>query len=509
MLQFLNPIWFFAAAALLIPVIIHLWNIKPGKVLKVGSTALITAASRKSSRSFKLLDIPLLLLRCLLLLMLALLLAFPVLEQRLKVIKVKGWVMLPKEDFSTGYAKYKTGIDSLLKLGYEFHYFNTGLPKADLTKLLTGKKDITVLDTTLKQPANYWSLLTRVDDQVPAYMPVYLYTTNTIDHFSGDKAAVNLNLHWNTFGGKDSVSTWIQDAWFTDNKAIRVVKGISRSSGTSYQYANIQSDKGNSQFIINVNNGRASVSLAGDKSEPVIVDTSTLKIAIYTDRYQTDAGYLKAALDAAGAFLQRKVVIKQYTNPSLIPANESWIFWLSAQSVPDKFFRQQVNIFAYQAGKQVAITSWLGTNNRFATPAGTVQIPLFKTVNAPGNIAGVLWRDGFGNPMLSNEGRIKANYFQFYTHFNPAWNDMVWDSSFPQIILELISTPADKNSSTHDRRTISAEQIQPVKNNEARVMADKFTVKKELANYFWLALIVVFFAERWLATRTKTIQING
>jgi UDP-N-acetylglucosamine:LPS N-acetylglucosamine transferase len=57
----------FALAALSIPVIIHLWNIRPGKTLKVGSISLITEASKSTKRSFKLLDILLLIIRCLLL----------------------------------------------------------------------------------------------------------------------------------------------------------------------------------------------------------------------------------------------------------------------------------------------------------------------------------------------------------------------------------------------------------------------------------------------------------
>ena len=508
-MQFLNPTWLFATAAILIPVIIHLWNIKPGKVLKIGSTSLITAASRKSSRSFKLLDIPLLLLRCLLLLLMAFLLALPFLEQRLKVVKAKGWVMLPKEDFSTGYKKYKASIDSLLKLGYEFHYFNNGLPKADLAKLLIEKKDITSLDTILIQPANYWGLLSQVDNQVPADMPVYLYTSNNINHFNGRKAAVNLSLHWNTFSSKDSVTTWVQDAWFTNNKAIRVVKGISTPYGTTYQYANIQSDKGDSQFIINVNNGQPTVSLANNKNEAVAVDTSTLKIAVYTDRYQTDVSYLKAALDASAAFSQRKVVIKQYSNPNLIPSDQSWIFWLSELAVPGRLLQQPVKIFAYEGGKQSSVTSWINTDGQFATPAGTVQVPLFKIVNASDEFKNVIWHDGFGHPVLAVNEQKKAQIYHYFTRFSPTWNNLVWDTSFPRIILELISKPADRNLTVYDRRVISTEQIQLVKNMETRVMAAKFTVMKELANYFWLALVVVFFVERWLATRTKTIQANG
>ncbi len=506
MLQFLNPIWFFAAAAIIIPVIIHLWNIKPGKVLKVGSTALITAASRKSSRSFKLLDIPLLLLRCLLLLLLAFLLAFPVLEQHIKVVKAKGWVMLPKEDFSAGYTKYKTSVDSLLKLGYEFHYFNSGLPKADLLKLLAGRTDISKLDTALTQPANYWSLISEADNKAPSDVPVYVYTTATISHFAGNKPAVNIDLHWKTFNTKDTVSKWIQDAWLTNSKVVRVVKGIGKPSGTSFQYVNIQSDKGGPQFKLTVDNGQAKVNLTGSKNAPITVDTSVIKIGIYTDHYQADAGYLKAALDASGQFSQRKIVIKQYTSPALIPVDQNWLFWLSDQVVPDRFLQQPAKIFAYESGKQGAITSWISTDDQFAAPSGMVQVPLFKLTNTSRNFTKILWHDGFGHPILAKESRKKSTYFHFFTRFNPTWNDLVWDSSFPKVILKLIADTPEKYIADHDRRIISVDQILPLKTNEIHAVAAKFIMKKELDIYFWLALVLVFFLERWLATRTKMIN---
>ena len=66
MLQLLNPIWLFAIGGIVIPLIIHLWNIKKGKTLKVGSISLLGESSRQSAKSLKLIDLLLLFLRCLL-----------------------------------------------------------------------------------------------------------------------------------------------------------------------------------------------------------------------------------------------------------------------------------------------------------------------------------------------------------------------------------------------------------------------------------------------------------
>ncbi|NCD71469.1 BatA domain-containing protein [Mucilaginibacter agri] len=509
MLQFLNPIWFFAAAAMLIPVLIHLWNIRPGKVLKVGSTSLITAASRRSSRSFNLLDILLLLLRCLLLLLLAILLTAPIWQKHVTLAKAKGWVLLPRENFSEGYQHYKTSIDSLTKQGYEFHYFNTDFPKVDLTKLLAETKDLKTIDSVSAQPSSYWDILKQLDNRTPSNLPVYLYTTNSANRFVGDKPQAALNLHWQTFTPADSVTTWVHNAWFNSNNTIRVVEGNSKPSGTTYNYTDIQADKGNSQFTVNVNNGRPEISLANSKAKPVSVDTATLSIAIYNDGKTADAGYLKAALDAVAQFTQRKITVKQYSSANAIPVGESWIFWLSEQPFAARLLQKHSKIFAYQTGKTQTVNTSISTTTDFALPNGSTQIPMFKLVAATRNSGEMMWHDGFGHPVLTVEKQDNAEVYHFYSRFNPTWNDMAWDSSFPKLMLQLIITPAKNTMSEYDRRTLSNEQIQPVKVSETHVVADKFTIQKELGKYFWLALIAIFMVERWLATRYKTVQSNG
>ncbi|MEJ0102079.1 MAG: BatA domain-containing protein [Bacteroidota bacterium] len=64
MFQLLQPLWLYVLTGISIPVIIHFWNQRPGKILKVGSVSLITDDSKEYKRSLKLSDLLLLLLRC-------------------------------------------------------------------------------------------------------------------------------------------------------------------------------------------------------------------------------------------------------------------------------------------------------------------------------------------------------------------------------------------------------------------------------------------------------------
>jgi hypothetical protein len=503
--QFLNPIWLFGAAALLIPVIIHLWNVRSGKVLKVGSISLIAAASRKSSRSFKLLDIPLFLLRCLLLLLLALLLALPVWQKKLQAAKIRGWVLVPKETFKATYQKFKPRIDSLTKAGYEFHYFNPNFAKSNLQQILLNPKDS--LQTSLPAPnsslSNYWNMIRQLNNSVASTLPIYIFTPNQATNFTGSKPQVALNLNWQTYTPADSVTTYIHDAWFTNNGDIRVVQGIGTPSGTTYSYNNIKAnDRSNAAFNISTNNGKAQISLINSKQQPVNIDTTAQNVFIYTDNNPSDAGYLKAALQAVSQFSQRNISIKTISNPNLIPANTAWLFWLSEKSIGNQTLSKCQNVFTYEKGKPAAVKSWINNGGRFSTGlAGNQKVDLFKLISTTSNYEPI-WQDGFGHAVLNRQQQGKTTIYHYYSRFNPAWNDLVWSNEFPAWMLKLLATSTKTEVTKYDRRVLSPQQYMPEIINESHTVATEKPVEnKDLTRYFWLALIIIFAAERWLAHR--------
>ncbi|MFD0763635.1 BatA domain-containing protein [Mucilaginibacter lutimaris] len=484
MMQFLNPAWFFALAAISIPVIIHLWNIRPGKTLKVGSISLITEASKSTSSSFKLLDILLLLLRCLLLALLAMLLAWPVWQKAASTQKVKGWLLIPKENFKETYQKFKPVVDSLNKAGYEFHYFDRGFAKKDLYKLLT--------DTTIKDTAanvNYWSLVRALDSRVSSVMSVYIFTPNGINYYKGSKPSVDLNLHWQTYSVADSVSKWIASASLTNNGSIKLTIGNSSPAGTSYTNQILQNG-GNRDISVSSQNGHPIVSLKG--SNTIAVETGTTRIAIYTDKYGVDANYLKAALSAAISFSGKKAVIKQYTNASQIPGGQTWLFWLSEQAVSSSA-KNSKNIFRYEAGKAADVNTWVEPGH----------IALARSIASKAGDEAI-WKDGFGKPVLGLDG----NTYNFYSRFNPLWSDLVWNDAFPKMVLKLIE-PHKPQSAKYDKRALSNAQIMPYKVTENKSIASAKPIEQtDMSRYFWMLLVVVFIAERILAHKTKTIS-NG
>jgi hypothetical protein len=486
-MQFLNPIWFFALAALSIPVIIHLWNVRPGKTLKVGSISLITEASKSTRRSFKLLDILLLILRCLLLALLALLLASPVWQKAASLQKAKGLLLIPKENLKETYNKFKPQIDSLNKARYEFHYFNSGFDKSDLQKILA---DSSLKDTTGN--ANYWTLIKALDRQTAAATPVYVFTSNSINHFKGSKPAVDLNLQWQTYTAADSVSKWIASASLTNGGTIKVTLGSSNPGGVYYTDRTLQNG-GTQDISVSSQNGLPLVSLKDANQTPVPVDTSTMHVAIYTDKHAVDAGYLKAVLSAAVNFSGRKAVIKEYNNPAQISSGQTWLFWLSEQAVSGGA-KSSKNIFKYEAGKAIDVNTWIEPGH----------ITLAKLID-PKTVGEIIWKDGFGKAVLG----LNGNTYHFYSRFNPLWSDLVWNDDFPKLILNLINNKLVSLSQRYDKRVLNNAQIQLgiVKENKA-IASVKAVGHTDLLHYFWLLLVAVFIAERLLSYKTKTVS-NG
>jgi hypothetical protein len=501
----LNSIWLFALAALSIPVAIHLWNIRPGKTLKVGSIALINASSQ-TSRSFKLHDILLLLLRCLLLALLAFVLMMPLWQKHIDPASIKGWMLMPKESIRESYQKFKPEIDSLTKAGYEFHYFNKNFQKADLGKILAdtgGKKGI-------GNAVSYWSLIQQLDGRVPSSLPIYLFTPNMATHFYGDKPQVNLNLYWKTYTPADS-TTWIQKAWLTNNNDIQVAQGNSKPSGTYFTNYTIQSGSNrNTNFVVNAENGQMTVSLRN--SNTVTVDTSIWRFAIYAEKNTSDANYVKAALGSIVQFTKHKAVIKQYVDAGQIPPHQNWIFWLSPKQASKQLISNCDNLFTYETGKIKDAGSWISGQNESLSGQ---KIALYKSVFLTGNSGQTIWRDGFGNPVLSSEKQQQTNIYHFYSRFDPSWSDLVWSDDFPKMLLKLIIGPDEKTEAIHDLRIIDTKQILPAGNKETRTSTGVITEHIDLSPYLWLLLVLTFIAERWLAhkkasqTAGKQILQNG
>jgi hypothetical protein len=487
MMHFLHPIWFTALAALGIPVVIHLWNIRPGKTLKVGSISIFQEASPASSRSFKLLDILLLILRCALLVFIAALLAAPFWYQKSNE-SAKGWLLIPRGYLNEAYKRYHGKIDSLTKSGYEFHYFDNGFPKENLNEVLKEK----AVAATVDDSVNYWLLAASADKKLPPNVKAELFTPNTATHFRGEQIAVNHPVKWNTFTAADSVITWLSHAWITDNGSIRVAQGTAKPSGVNYQYTEIRNGDNNTLYNVTVDNGRTSVHLKTTDSIQTAVDNQVAILAIYAGNNEADANYLRAGLEAASRFMLKRVQIKVYHQSEAIPADADWLFWLSDSPVQAKNAK---HVLYYAGGETENINSWLSKNDN-------EHPQLFKSITANKTTGQPLWTDATGIAMLGKYQLANTELYPFYTRFNPTWSDLVWSDAFPNWLLQLL-TPETTITAKNDVRSIDKAQIEPqIGSSQASFVTQ--ADNSDLSHYLWYIIAILFFAERWLAHQTKT-----
>ena len=200
MLQLLEPIWLVAMSGIVAPVLIHLWNDRRGRVLRIGSVALLAGASKRMSWRRRISQWWLLIVRCLLLMALALLLAGPYWQRR---PHGKGWVLID------GNGPYQGMIDSLVARGYERH--------------------------VLSDTVNYWAGFRAADREAPAGLPFYIFTPGLISKFSGMRPSTSREAYWYTYAPKDSVERWVQRAWAVSGDSMVVLTGLSRATGTSWE----------------------------------------------------------------------------------------------------------------------------------------------------------------------------------------------------------------------------------------------------------------------------------
>ncbi|NCI45212.1 BatA domain-containing protein [Sediminibacterium soli] len=416
MLQLLQPIWMYTATAMAIPLAIHLWNIRKGKRLKVGSLSLITESVQKKARQIRITEWLLLLLRCLLVLLLALFLSQPVWRRSPAQIG-KGWVLVPRESVATVYPSFRHEIDSLLNEGYTFHHFNFPFDEASVSQQV---QDASGSDVS------YWQRIAQLNGVLPAGWPVYVYTPGGIAGFTGEKPALDIAVTWKTDPAPDL-------------------------------YTRARSD------------------------------SLPLHISLYYDnRHREDARYLGAALETIRSVLKQNLVVHQTTEP-VTSGGQDLVIWLSEE---EPAYRDTGALYIrYAAGKTVSENSPLVINR---VSGMTNPLLIYRRVLSQNNPHKPLWTDAYGNTILDFDAMNRQ--LLLYTRFDPGWNGLVWDASFPELISRLLQ-PEHTNATPQQ---VDASQLvfAPLANHTKTIAGKEMPV----SGFAWWLLVACFAAERWLSS---------
>jgi len=500
LLQVTQPIWLWAGTAVMIPLLLHLWNVRQGKVLKVGSIELLQQHARQASLSRRFTEIPLLLLRCLLLLLVALLLANPLWQQRGATHK-KGWILLAHPYGEQTYLHFKPAIDSLLRQGFQLRYFDNGFAATD-----TGHFFINRGQYEGEQHGDYWPLLPQLAEAVPPGTPVYIYTVNELRHFTGARPVLPENVQWFTFTPAGKSRQYITQAWLLpgsnhptargEDTSIRVVLAHSAPAALTYTYHTIPCTEGvHDSFKVQRHEGKWEVE-RGPYSR-VIADTAVCRIALYTGDNPLDAKYIQAAIAAMQTTLPHPIQLTAFNSTAPEPQHYQWLLWLSAKPVPAAL--QAEKVLTYHNGPTHTAATVLQTNY----PMQPVTLRQYNIVNTPEDSLHVLWRNGQGQPVLYSE-YTRPHYYLLATRFSPAWNTLTWNTAFPALLAQLLLNDgaAADATSREDIRIADSIQLQPQPHTGATTTAAQRSATP-LSQVCWLLILIVLLCERILAYKNK------
>jgi len=463
LVNFLQPVWLYTMLGVAVPIAIHLWNVQQGKILKVGSVALLTKDAVTTTSRIKLHELLLLLLRCLFIILLSLLLAQP--QWHGNNNRQQGWVLVDKNNAQQTYTHYKQQIDSLLQAGFKLHYFNAGFETADVQQLSNTINDSAV--------TNYWSTLQQLQHTAGAQIPLYIFTNAYIKNIAGNRPAATPNIHWASYAPGDTAS-YIAGNYSLLGDSIMVVTAHTAAGGTYNTYNPVNK------------------ALAGTTG----YDTSTWNITIYTKTYTADAAYIKAAVDAIKQVSNRKIALTIAANALQLPRHNHWLFWLSADTIPAWVTSQ--NIFKYAEGKTENVQSWIKLGED-ATES-TRPVALHKRIADTGHgYTKIIWADGYGNALLAE---TKQGVYRFFSRFDASWNDLPWSSNFPQVIYSLLFAGNDVSLNADDKRLVTGKQLQPLI-NQNKTNVQPSTAGTDASPLFWLLAFAIFFIERIIALRAK------
>ncbi|WP_181306724.1 BatA domain-containing protein [Rufibacter sp. XAAS-G3-1] len=514
MFQFLNPAWWWAAASVAVPIAIHLWNKRPPRTVLVGSIRwLQPSESRKLSR-LRLTQPWLLLLRCLLLVLLAVVLASPFWKHQVPAVPGKHAYLHPELLHSRYLPDIAATVDSLALKGWQVHRLQPGFPKLPLnveTSIQNFQADRLPADTT-----NAWAMLRVLNRSLPANAQAWLFTTNLLRHHRGELPTMRPGITWVPVSVPQT-NTWLQEAYYTTSGQLLLRFG--QSDGQNVTFSERRVPKPVAGQTISVPDAPAvrftshaaadSLTLLDGARNSLPLDKQPLRVLVrFSKLRQADVRYLRAALQTALDYkgIAYKLISSAETQP--LPASApSWVFWLTDELLapflarfPEKRLKTLQDA---PTGDRIQKTeSWL------QIPGISQPVPLHQRTSAPEKVtADILWQDGVGNPMLTQEQDSLQTHYRFYSRFHPTWNDLSNNGHFPELLLRLLFPEETFWRTRFDTRTLLQEMEQP-RAFTGSISENSPKTEEMLDLKPWLVALLAFLLglERWLAGRRARIN---
>jgi len=285
-MTFLQPIWLLGILGTIVPIVLHLLNRNEGKVVPVGSVRFLTESPASRIQKLKLTDLSLLLLRCLLIILLALLLAQPSLER--KNDSSKRWIVV--EEGVEHLPRWRDLIAKARADGFSVRRLLPGFPTMDS-------------HDSSSQRLSYWILAGEL--QQLELDSAIVISFNYLKNFQGHPTQKPANL------------LWLQ-ADIEKEKATKATV-VDKDGNIWIQEVSISPD------VIAFDTRKSD-----NTTKPKIVDQAdTIRIAVYSDTdFDSERRIISASLKAIQQITPRFISITQ-KRIGEIENDFDWIFWLT------------------------------------------------------------------------------------------------------------------------------------------------------------------------------------
>lgn len=310
-MTFLYPSYLWALLGLIVPLAIHLWSKKEGRTIKIGSIKLLCEADSKQSRSIKLNEYWLLLLRMLALALLVFILAEPGFMKK----KTNSPLTFIIEPSLLENKVFATLVDSLEDSKAEIKLLAVGFPEFE-------EKE----EKTNPEIPNYWQLAHEMNQLNSD--SIVIFTKGLESGIKGMRPTLNKNIEWIVLDSGEENKVPFQALQFDESIQIEYVESNSHSLTFYKEIASNQ---------IELTESKDSISfMYNDKQQKLpLMTNKDLKVLLVNDLDLADeATYIEASLNALSKHLNRTIdIVKQLpTNDDF--SNFDCVVWLSNDEIP-------------------------------------------------------------------------------------------------------------------------------------------------------------------------------
>jgi hypothetical protein len=391
-----SPAMLYFLLALVIPIVIHLFNISRGKLVPIGDIRLIATKKLKKMTEIRLIERLLLALRLLLIILISLLLAQLFLSDEKQIIQSKSifvtqdWLNVASLQEKQVLAEQLDAPDINVSL---LSNINEGVIPLTLPMINSNRSETNEHVSYM----NVWLQVKRAMRPLESNSSITVYSTNRLSQFIGEKPLGLEKIDWHV--------TQIPDAEALISlpvpMKVLVVSDVNRREDVTYIRAALTALNENTLTGLEVLYKETA------KEENELPDSAydNVDVILYLSDRPLSSDLLQRA--TAGT----RLVIDASANSQTVETAVNEHFYFNEPSLPDLYG----NFVLHKMG-----------------------LPDVISLSKPAFSSQVIWKTTSGSALLTSNSVGEGQVYSFYSRFNPSWSNWVLKPHFPYDLAELL-----------------------------------------------------------------------